>query len=198
MHLDKDTGAKSRHKNTRPAHDLSAYAGAYQHLAYGRISITDESGALHWSWRGMRATMALPAAERARSSRSAWMRRATRPGAADCTLPGTRRAATVSPGWLRSQRAARKVAAPDAASRAGTGKTSRWRGAPDRGHVGLRARKSRTFPEATAPAYRSSGQGVHDRDQIRLALEADAGQLGHDDVTVVDAHAVRKAAIGLE
>jgi Domain of unknown function (DUF3471) len=47
MHLDKDTGAKRRHKNTRPAHDLSAYAGAYQHLAYGRISITDESGALH-------------------------------------------------------------------------------------------------------------------------------------------------------
>jgi Domain of unknown function (DUF3471) len=50
MHLDKDTGAKSRHKNTRPAHDLSAYVGAYQHLAYGRISITDESGALHWSF----------------------------------------------------------------------------------------------------------------------------------------------------
>jgi CubicO group peptidase (beta-lactamase class C family) len=55
---DKDAREKARHKNTRPAHDLAAYAGDYEHPAYGRMSIKAEGGALHWSWRGMFATMA--------------------------------------------------------------------------------------------------------------------------------------------
>jgi CubicO group peptidase (beta-lactamase class C family) len=58
MRANKDAREKGRHKNTRPAHDLAAYAGAYQHPAYGVMSIKEESGALHWSWRGMFATMA--------------------------------------------------------------------------------------------------------------------------------------------
>jgi len=58
MRASKDVREKARHKNTRPAHDLAAYAGDYAHPAYGVMSIKEESGALHWSWRGMFATMA--------------------------------------------------------------------------------------------------------------------------------------------
>jgi CubicO group peptidase (beta-lactamase class C family) len=54
----KDTRAKARHVGTRPAHDLAAYAGDYEHAAYGVMSIRLEGGALHWSWRGMVAIMA--------------------------------------------------------------------------------------------------------------------------------------------
>jgi CubicO group peptidase (beta-lactamase class C family) len=54
---DKDAREKARHKNTQPAHDLAAYAGDYEHPAYGRMSIEVQGGALHWSWRGMFATM---------------------------------------------------------------------------------------------------------------------------------------------
>src|SRR5690242_16608498 len=39
---------------------------------------------------------------------------------------------------------------------------------------------------------------LHFRVEIRLALEADAGQFGHDDVAILDADAIGKAAIGLE
>jgi CubicO group peptidase (beta-lactamase class C family) len=53
----KDARAKARHMGTRPAHDLAAYAGDYENAAYGVMSIKAEGGALHWSWRGMAATM---------------------------------------------------------------------------------------------------------------------------------------------
>ena len=36
---------------------LAAYAGDYEHPAYGVMSIKEQGGALHWSWRGMFATM---------------------------------------------------------------------------------------------------------------------------------------------
>jgi CubicO group peptidase (beta-lactamase class C family) len=52
-----DAREKVRHKNTRPAHDLAAYAGDYDHPAYGLMSIKEQGGALHWSWRGMFAAM---------------------------------------------------------------------------------------------------------------------------------------------
>jgi hypothetical protein len=58
MQADKSAREKARHKNTRPAHDLAAYAGDYDHPAYGVMSIKEQDGALHWSWRGMFATMA--------------------------------------------------------------------------------------------------------------------------------------------
>jgi CubicO group peptidase (beta-lactamase class C family) len=58
MQTNRDAREKARHKNTRPAHDLTAYAGAYEHPAYGQMWIREQGGALHWSWRGMFATMA--------------------------------------------------------------------------------------------------------------------------------------------
>jgi CubicO group peptidase (beta-lactamase class C family) len=57
LQADKDARAKARHANTRPAHDLAAYAGDYEHPAYGVMSIVEQGGALRWSWRGMSATM---------------------------------------------------------------------------------------------------------------------------------------------
>jgi CubicO group peptidase (beta-lactamase class C family) len=57
MQADKNAREKVRHTNTRPAHDLAAYAGDYEHPAYGLMSIKEQGGALHWSWRGMFAAM---------------------------------------------------------------------------------------------------------------------------------------------
>ena len=57
MQADKTAREKARHTNTRPAHELSDYAGDYEHPAYGKMSIKEQDGTLHWSWRGMFATM---------------------------------------------------------------------------------------------------------------------------------------------
>jgi CubicO group peptidase (beta-lactamase class C family) len=57
MQADKDAREKARHKDTHPAHQLKAYAGDYEHPAYGTMSIKHQDGALHWSWRGMFASM---------------------------------------------------------------------------------------------------------------------------------------------
>jgi hypothetical protein len=58
MQVNKNAREKARHNNTRPAHGLPDYAGDYEHPAYGMMSIKEEGEALHWSWRGMFATMA--------------------------------------------------------------------------------------------------------------------------------------------
>jgi CubicO group peptidase (beta-lactamase class C family) len=58
MQADRNAREKARGKNTQPAHDLADYAGDYEHPAYGIMSIKEQAGALHWSWRGMFATMA--------------------------------------------------------------------------------------------------------------------------------------------
>jgi CubicO group peptidase (beta-lactamase class C family) len=55
--VDKKAREKAQHPNTRPGHDLAAYAGDYENPAYGMMSIKEQGGALHWSWRGMFATM---------------------------------------------------------------------------------------------------------------------------------------------
>lgn len=57
MQTDKAAREKVRHANTKPAHALADYAGDYAHPAYGVMSIKARDGALHWSWRGMFATM---------------------------------------------------------------------------------------------------------------------------------------------
>ena len=57
MQANKDARARVRHASTRPAHELAAYAGDYEHPAYGVMSIVEQGDALHWSWRGMAATM---------------------------------------------------------------------------------------------------------------------------------------------
>jgi hypothetical protein len=54
---DKAARDQARHKNTCPAHELADYAGVFEHPAYGTMSIRQLDGALHWSWRGMFATM---------------------------------------------------------------------------------------------------------------------------------------------
>jgi CubicO group peptidase (beta-lactamase class C family) len=55
--VDKKAREKAQHLNTRPGHDIAAYAGDYENPAYGVMSINEQGGALHWSWRGMFATM---------------------------------------------------------------------------------------------------------------------------------------------
>jgi hypothetical protein len=57
MQADKDAREKARHKNTQPAHELAAYAGEYEHPAYGVMSVKEQGGALHWVWRGMFAPL---------------------------------------------------------------------------------------------------------------------------------------------
>jgi CubicO group peptidase (beta-lactamase class C family) len=57
LQADKQARAKARHANTRPAHDLAAYVGDYEHPAYGVMSISRQEGDLQWSWRGMSAAM---------------------------------------------------------------------------------------------------------------------------------------------
>jgi CubicO group peptidase (beta-lactamase class C family) len=54
---DKNARNKARHANTRPAHELAAYSGDYDHPAYGVMSIREQDGALHWFWRGLFAPM---------------------------------------------------------------------------------------------------------------------------------------------
>lgn len=57
MQADKDVREKARHKNTRPAHELAAYVGDYDHPAYGVMSVTMQGSELHWTWRGMFANL---------------------------------------------------------------------------------------------------------------------------------------------
>ncbi|MBA2397927.1 MAG: DUF3471 domain-containing protein [Bradyrhizobium sp.] len=57
MQVDKDAREKARHKDTQPAHEIAAYAGAYEHPAYGVMSVKVQDGALHWAWRGMLAPL---------------------------------------------------------------------------------------------------------------------------------------------
>jgi hypothetical protein len=57
IEIDRMARENGRRANTRPAHDLSAYAGDYDHPAYGLMSVREKDGALHWSWRGLYAGM---------------------------------------------------------------------------------------------------------------------------------------------
>jgi len=55
-HHDADRQAAQR-PETRPERALAAYAGDYDHPGYGRITITQTEGALHWAFRGMAETL---------------------------------------------------------------------------------------------------------------------------------------------
>jgi CubicO group peptidase (beta-lactamase class C family) len=57
MQANKDARISTRHLNSRPAHDLTAYVGDYEHPAYGVMSIIEQNDDLHWSWRGMSTNM---------------------------------------------------------------------------------------------------------------------------------------------
>jgi CubicO group peptidase (beta-lactamase class C family) len=45
-------------KKAPPSHDLSDYAGTYQHPAYGRIEITRSGDSLHWAYRALSGQLA--------------------------------------------------------------------------------------------------------------------------------------------
>jgi hypothetical protein len=57
MQANKDAREKARHKETRPAHELAAYVGDYDHPAYGVMSVTMQADDLRWAWRGMFAPL---------------------------------------------------------------------------------------------------------------------------------------------
>ena len=59
-------------------------------------------------------------------------------------------------------------------------------------------RPSRLLHLPVRVPYRLFRQFAHHPDQIRLALKADAGQLGHHDIAILDAHAIGEASVGLE
>jgi CubicO group peptidase (beta-lactamase class C family) len=47
----------ARHRGTRPTRELSAYAGDYDHPAYGRVRVRLERGVLVWSWSDVRGPL---------------------------------------------------------------------------------------------------------------------------------------------
>jgi hypothetical protein len=58
MQVDKKAWEKVRRAKRGPAHQIADYSGDYVHPAYGMMSIRGQDGVLHWSWRGLFATMA--------------------------------------------------------------------------------------------------------------------------------------------
>jgi CubicO group peptidase (beta-lactamase class C family) len=46
-----------RHAGTRPSKELAAYAGDYEHPAYGTVRVTLERGKLVWDWRDFHAAL---------------------------------------------------------------------------------------------------------------------------------------------
>jgi CubicO group peptidase (beta-lactamase class C family) len=49
--IDEQTRQKARKRNRSPGHELSDYAGSYEHPAYGRMTITPTADSLHWAYR---------------------------------------------------------------------------------------------------------------------------------------------------
>jgi CubicO group peptidase (beta-lactamase class C family) len=49
--LDEQNRSAARKPNAPPAHQLSDYAGTYEHPGYGRITITVTADGLHWAYR---------------------------------------------------------------------------------------------------------------------------------------------------
>ncbi len=58
LDVDRQARKATRRLNTRPSHDLADYAGDYEHLGYGRITITHAEGKLIWLYRGMSEPLA--------------------------------------------------------------------------------------------------------------------------------------------
>jgi CubicO group peptidase (beta-lactamase class C family) len=55
--VDEQTQKTARKPNTQPSHDLAAYAGHYEHPAYGQMVITRTGDTLHWAYRGLEAPL---------------------------------------------------------------------------------------------------------------------------------------------
>jgi beta-lactamase family protein/uncharacterized protein DUF3471 len=58
LDVDRQTQMAVRHTGTRPSHDLSDYAGEYEHPGYGRMAISRGEEGLHWAYRGLSAPLA--------------------------------------------------------------------------------------------------------------------------------------------
>jgi CubicO group peptidase (beta-lactamase class C family) len=58
IEVDRQARKAARRLNTRPSHDLTDYAGDYDHPGYGRITITHAEGKLNWAYRGMSEPLA--------------------------------------------------------------------------------------------------------------------------------------------
>jgi CubicO group peptidase (beta-lactamase class C family) len=58
LDVDRQARKATRRPDTRPSHDLGAYAGDYGHPGYGRITITCAEGKLNWAYRGMSEPLA--------------------------------------------------------------------------------------------------------------------------------------------
>lgn len=49
--IDEQSRTAARKPNAPPGHQLSDYVGAYEHPAYGRITVTAKDDGLHWAYR---------------------------------------------------------------------------------------------------------------------------------------------------
>jgi CubicO group peptidase (beta-lactamase class C family) len=47
----------TRHANTKPSRELAAYAGAYEHPAYGTVRVSLKDGQLIWQWNQFRGEL---------------------------------------------------------------------------------------------------------------------------------------------
>jgi CubicO group peptidase (beta-lactamase class C family) len=56
--VDRQAAKASRRPATQPGRELADYAGDYEHPGYGRITITQTEGKLHWAFRGMSEPLA--------------------------------------------------------------------------------------------------------------------------------------------
>jgi len=56
--VERQAAKASRRPATHPGRDLADYAGDYEHPGYGRITITDAEGKLHWAFLGMSGPLA--------------------------------------------------------------------------------------------------------------------------------------------
>jgi CubicO group peptidase (beta-lactamase class C family) len=48
---------RQRHPDTRPSRELAAYAGRYEHPAYGLVEVVLENGMLLWKWNSFRGPL---------------------------------------------------------------------------------------------------------------------------------------------
>jgi CubicO group peptidase (beta-lactamase class C family) len=56
--IDEQTRQAARKPNASPGHELSDYAGSYEHPGYGRMIITRAGDSLHWAYRAFSAELA--------------------------------------------------------------------------------------------------------------------------------------------
>ena len=56
--IDEQTQQTARKRNAPPGHELTDYAGSYEHPAYGRMTISRSGESLHWTYRAFSVPLA--------------------------------------------------------------------------------------------------------------------------------------------